>query len=117
MRQEDAAQCFAELGHATRLGVYRLLFQSGSKGLSVGAVQSELKVPGATLSHHIARLVKIRLIKQKRVGREMVCFAVPVRLDHLINYLQADVHTQNIVEMGSSTLNKFQLNKLAKACP
>jgi ArsR family transcriptional regulator, arsenate/arsenite/antimonite-responsive transcriptional repressor len=88
MRHDDAAQCFSELGHSTRLSIYRLLVKSGSRGMSVGEIQTALKIPGSTLSHHISRLVKVRLITQKRLGRELFCQPLALRLEHLINYLQ-----------------------------
>ena len=88
MRQEDASQCFTELGHPTRLSIYRLLIEAGSLGLPVREIQNKLKTPGSTLSHHIARLVKVRLIKQQRLGRELYCQPLTSRLEHLINYLQ-----------------------------
>lgn len=101
MRHEDAAQCFSELGHATRLTIYRLLVESGKSGLSVGEIQNKLKIPGSTLSHHISRLVKVRLIKQQRLGRELYCQPLSNRLEHLINYLQVKCSSKNLASVTS----------------
>ena len=102
MRQEDAAQCFTELGHAKRLSIYRLLVESGDLGLPVRDIQNKLKIPGSTLSHHIARLVKVRLIKQQRLGRELYCQPLPSRLEHLINYLQVKCSNSSSANINKS---------------
>ena len=88
MNTESAAKQLAELGHATRLSIYRLLVKGGHTGLPVGDVQAELGVPGSTLSHHISRLVSVGLIEQRREGRVLYCVPVYEKLDALVDFLK-----------------------------
>ncbi len=76
---EDAARCLAELGHPRRLQIFRLLIKAGESGLSVGEIQSELRIPKSTLAHHIAQLVSAGLMTQAREGRIQRCRVDAVR--------------------------------------
>ena len=57
MEIQDAADQLAELGHVTRLGVYRALVKAGDDGLPVSDIMQQLEIPASTLSHHISRLI------------------------------------------------------------
>lgn len=70
---EIVAKRLAELGHPTRLGIFRLLVQAGSAGLPVGEIQQRLGIPASTLSHHLARLVQADLIVQQRDKNTLFC--------------------------------------------
>ena len=87
MQLQDAADKLAELGHATRLGVYRALVKAGDDGLPVSDIMQQLETPASTLSHHISRLVRVGLIKQVRQGRVLRCYAQYRELTKLINFL------------------------------
>jgi len=87
---EIIAKAFKELGHPTRLAIFRRLVKSGSQGLAVGVVQDELNIPGSTLSHHISSLASAGLIKQRREGRILYCVVEYARLLEVINFLQRD---------------------------
>ncbi|MCO1335963.1 helix-turn-helix domain-containing protein [Microbulbifer sp. OS29] len=87
MEHQDAAKKLSELGHTTRLAIYRLLVKSGPEGLSVSDLQAQLDIPGSTLSHHISRLVNSGLMVQKRQGRVLLCVACFPALMDLVNYL------------------------------
>lgn len=88
MKIEHAANQLAELGHATRLAVFRHLVKGGRKGTPVGEIQAVLGIPGSTLSHHISRLVSVGLVKQQREGRTLFCVAQYEKLDALLEYLK-----------------------------
>ena len=90
MKLEQAAEQFAELGHSTRLGIYRALVRAGRGGLPVADLQRQLKTPGSTLSHHITRLVSVGLIKQVREGRVLRCFAQYKKLAKLQDFLSEE---------------------------
>ncbi len=87
MKLEKAAALLKELGHSTRLKIYRRLVTAGTSGLSVGTLQKELDIPGSTLSHHISALVAVCLVKQRRDGRTLYCTAQYSTLEHLLNFL------------------------------
>lgn len=90
MNIDQAAKALKELGHPTRLVVYKQLVKSGSKGRAVGEVQGELGIPGSTLSHHLKGLESAGLISQRREGRTLFCVAEFKRLDSLIDFLQEE---------------------------
>ena len=90
MKHEDAARRLGELGNTTRLAIFRYLVKVGPQGAPVGQIQKALGIPGSTLSHHIARLVSVGLIKQKRVSRTLYCTAQYSALDELIEFLQSE---------------------------
>ena len=100
MQIETAANRLAELGHSTRLEIFRHLVRGGRQGVPVGEIQSALGVPGSTLSHHINRLVSVGLVKQRREGRTLYCVPQYQELDALIDFLQHEccINECNVVE-------------------
>ncbi|MTI18283.1 ArsR family transcriptional regulator [Rhodobacteraceae bacterium RKSG542] len=88
MNNEEAVKALKELGHDTRLKVFRRLVKAGFEGLPVGQLQEELEVPGSTLSHHISSLMAAGLVKQQRDGRTLYCIAQFDHLQALIGFLQ-----------------------------
>lgn len=90
MEIDKAASQLAELGHTTRLGIYRALVRSGRSGLPVTDIQHVLNVPGSTLSHHISRLIRVGLVKQVREGRVLRCYAQFEQLDSLLDFLKEE---------------------------
>lgn len=90
MEVEVAAKCLAELGHSTRLNIFRYLVRGGKQGVPVGEIQSALNVPGSTLSHHINRLISVGLVTQKRDGRILYCVPQYQELDNLISFLKEE---------------------------
>ncbi len=87
MENEIAAKILAELGHNTRLSIFRYLVKTGPEGAPVGQIQAKLGVPGSTLSHHINRLVSVGLIQQVRESRTLYCVPQFAVLKELIEFL------------------------------
>ena len=94
MENEIAAKRLAELGHNTRLSIFRYLVKLGSEGAPVGQIQGKLGVPGSTLSHHINRLVSVGLIRQVRESRTLYCVPQFEVLNELIEFLLAECCTE-----------------------
>lgn len=69
MELEAVAKALKELGHPTRLCIYKEVVKAGYKGIAVGGVQEKLGIPASTLSHHISSLASAGLITQRREGR------------------------------------------------
>ncbi len=90
MDLETAARCFAELGHPTRLAIYRRLVQAGDDGMPVGALGEELGVIPSTLSHHVKQLLEAGLISQQRDGRILYCRPIYPRMDALLAFLREE---------------------------
>ena len=87
MKIEIIAPRLAELGHSTRLAIYRELIKVGNTGIAVGEIQKTLDIPNSTLSHHISRLMKVGLVKQQRDGRTLFCIAECDALNDVLNFL------------------------------
>ena len=87
MELNDVAAALKELGHPTRLGVYKELVRAGEHGAPVGDLQKKLNVPSSTLSHHISALVSVGLVRQVREGRILHCIAQYEVLNNLISFL------------------------------
>ena len=87
---DTVATALKELGHPTRLGVYKELVKAGEAGLPVGELQKRLDVPASTLSHHIAALVSVGLVRQEREGRILNCTAQYEVLQGIIDFLQEE---------------------------
>lgn len=87
MKLDAAAECLEALGSSHRLGIYRLLVQSGTQGMTVGDIRNQLDMPSSTLSHHIAKLVNKGLISQERESRNLICCCNYQRMTELLNYL------------------------------
>lgn len=90
MQHDDAVTKLAELGHGTRLAIYRLLVKAGSQGLMVSEIQQQLQVPNSTLSHHISKLIAAGLMSQSREGRILRCHANYSALSKLMAYLSEE---------------------------
>lgn len=90
MDQEIAVKRLSELGHSTRLSVFRLLVKAGPSGLAVGEVQKHLEIAAPTLSHHLQRLMSAGFIIQKREGRILYCIAKLDALLELTQFLESE---------------------------
>lgn len=90
MEIEIVAKALKELGHPTRLKIYKSVVKAGFQGVAVGNIQEELSVPGSTLSHHIAGLASAGLISQRREGRTLYCVAEYDQLQSVIEFLLAE---------------------------
>lgn len=93
MDLETAAKALKELGHPTRLAIFKRLVKAGPDGLPVGTLQDDLDIPNSTLSHHISSLVSASLLSQKREGRTLYCQPEYHHLQEVINFLQAECCT------------------------
>ncbi len=90
MKNEIIAKAFKELGHTTRVQIYKHIIRAGKQGISVGNLQEKLQIPNSTLSHHIASLVSANLIYQKRVGRTLLCVVSEEMHQIVINFFQEE---------------------------
>ncbi|TOH61015.1 ArsR family transcriptional regulator [Vibrio parahaemolyticus] len=90
MELEAVAKALKELGHPTRLCIYKEVVKAGYKGIAVGGVQEKLGIPASTLSHHISSLASAGLITQRREGRILFCVAEYECLDDVIDFLRAE---------------------------
>ncbi len=88
MNVNEVAKALKELGHPTRLLIYKSIVKAGYQGVAVGNIQEQLGVPGSTLSHHISSLASAGLLSQRREGRTLFCVAQYQCLVEVVNFLQ-----------------------------
>lgn len=88
MELEAVAKALKELGHPTRLCIYKEVVKAGFQGIAVGSVQDKLGIPASTLSHHVSSLASAGLISQRREGRTLYCVAEYECLDSVIEFLR-----------------------------
>ncbi len=87
---ETIANRLAELGHPTRLLIFKHLVKSGKEGATVGNIMKEIGIPGSTLSHHIAKMIKVGLITQVRESRTLYCFPQYEALEQVVDFLMSE---------------------------
>ena len=90
MDHEKVAASLAELGNSHRLSVFRFLVKAGHDGASVGDIQKGLGIPASTLSHHLARMARVGLIRQEKHSRTIICIPEYEHLESLISFLQEE---------------------------
>ncbi len=88
MEIEIVAKALKELGHVTRLKIFKSVVRAGFQGIAVGVLQEKLAIPGSTLSHHVSSLVSAGLISQRREGRTLYCVAQYEQLEAVIGFMQ-----------------------------
>ena len=88
MEIDAIAKVLKELGHTTRLVIYKRVVKAGRQGIAVGGLQEKLDIPNSTLSHHISSLVAAGLISQRRESRTLYCVAEYETLNAVIGFLQ-----------------------------
>ena len=103
MQTSIAAKRLAELGHETRLEVFRYLVKAGHQGVPVGELQTNLSIPGSTLSHHISRLVSVGLVEQRREGRILYCVPQYDKLLALATFLIDECCSKESCETDNNT--------------
>jgi ArsR family transcriptional regulator, arsenate/arsenite/antimonite-responsive transcriptional repressor len=84
------SQIMSELGNDTRLALFQTLVRFGSRGMTVGQIQSHMKVPASTLAFHLRGLTNVGLVTQHRDGRNVICTAQLDVLNRAIAEIQND---------------------------
>jgi DNA-binding transcriptional ArsR family regulator len=88
MELKIAAMVLKELGHTTRLDIYKTLVKAGRQGTARGGeLQQHLAIPASTLSHHLSSLISVSLVRRKGRGRTLFCHACYDNLAALIAFL------------------------------
>ena len=103
MDHEGVAASLAELGNTHRLAVFRFLVKAGHRGAPVGEIQKALDIPASTLSHHLARMAKVGLIRQEKHSRSIVCIPEYGHLENLIEFLQDECCVDEKIENAGTT--------------
>lgn len=83
----EAVKAMSSLAHETRLGIFRLLVQAGTPGLSVGQINHAVQVAAPTLSFHLKELANAGLIGSRQEGRFIYYNANYQAMNELLAYL------------------------------
>ena len=89
------ADMLAAMGNDARLGIMRLLLSAYPDGMVVGDIQSEMGIPGSTLSHHLEKLRGEGLADQRREGTFLWYSANARALQDLLTFLCAECCSRN----------------------
>lgn len=87
MKISDAVPALAALAQETRLAIFRLLVKTGPEGLPAGTIAERLGLPAATLSFHIAQLVRAGLVSARPQSRFIYYIADYPAMDALLSFL------------------------------
>lgn len=90
MEMNEAVEALAALAHDTRLGVFRLLVKAGPQGLSAGEIAGELDARQNTMSSHLHKLSRARIVTSERQGRHIIYRADFDAVGGLLLYLMED---------------------------
>jgi ArsR family transcriptional regulator, arsenate/arsenite/antimonite-responsive transcriptional repressor len=90
MEAKDAVAAFGALAQETRLEVFRLLVQAGPIGMMAGEIAEALKVPGSTMSHHLATIERAGLATSRRESRSIFYAADYEGTRKLLAFLMED---------------------------
>lgn len=90
MDDQQLVKILSELGHETRLGIFKTVIQYGEEGIKVGSIAQQLELAPSTLNFHLNRLVEAGVIRQDKQGREIYCYAVVGVLNEAVDLLLAE---------------------------
>ena len=77
-----------ELGHPTRLFIFKHLVKAENRACLSESCKSSSPFPASTLSHHIAALVSVGLVKQNRESRTLLCVSQYEVLEEIIAFFR-----------------------------
>ena len=89
------AEMFSAMGTEPRLRIMQLLLSAHPEGLVVSEIQSELEIPGSTLSHHLDKLKNEDLVRVQRESTFLRYTANTEALQQLLQFLYAECCTRN----------------------
>jgi ArsR family transcriptional regulator, arsenate/arsenite/antimonite-responsive transcriptional repressor len=89
------ADMFSAMGTEARLRIMQLLLKAHPAGLVVNEIQSELGIPGSTLSHHLDKLRNEGLVNVRRESTFLRYRANAEALQELLQFLYAECCTRN----------------------
>jgi ArsR family transcriptional regulator len=73
MNTDTAASQLQALGNPIRLRICEIVVKAGDGGVTVGRIQSALKINASTLSHHLKTLTSAGLLTQTRDATKLIC--------------------------------------------
>lgn len=87
METKQAIRALAALAQESRLQIYRLLIQTGPKGMSAGKISEDLDIPPSSLSFHLKELAYASLVTSQQDRRFIIYSANFQTMSELIGFL------------------------------
>ena len=87
METTSIVTALGALAQETRLRAFRLLVEAGPQGLPAGRIGEVLDLPPATLSFHLAQLVRAGLARSRPEGRFVIYSADFQSMNQLVGFL------------------------------
>jgi ArsR family transcriptional regulator, arsenate/arsenite/antimonite-responsive transcriptional repressor len=87
METNSAITALTALAQESRLAIFRLLVQTGSKPLSAGEIKEQTGIPGSSLSFHLKELSHAGLICARPESRFIYYSANYETMNALLAYL------------------------------
>ena len=89
------ADMLSAMGTVPRLRIMRQLLSAHPQGMVVGDIQSELGIPGSTLSHHLEKLKNVDLVTVRRERQFLWYAANAEALRELLAFLYEECCTRS----------------------
>jgi len=87
MKADEAVVALEALAQESRLGIFRLLVEAGPEGLPAGRIAERMKLPGPTLSFHLAQLKHAGLVACRREGTSLIYSAEFGAMNDLVAFM------------------------------
>lgn len=87
MENKAAVTALAALAQDSRLAIFRLLVQTGPKGLAASRIAETLGMPPSSLSFHLKELSNANLIAPRQEGRFLIYAAQFGTMNALLGFL------------------------------
>jgi len=87
METGEAVVALEALAQESRLGIFRLLVEAGPEGLPAGGIAARMKLPGPTLSFHLAQLKHAGLVSCRREGTSLIYSAEFEAMNGLVGFM------------------------------
>ena len=84
---DEAVVALEALAQESRLGIFRLLVEAGPEGLPAGRIAERMKLPGPTLSFHLAQLKHAGLVACRREGTSLIYSAEFGAINDLVAFM------------------------------
>ena len=90
MKIKSAIAALAALAQDSRLAIFRLLVETGPRGMPAGAIGEHLGIPPMTLSFHLSRLRHAGIVTSRRNSRWIIYSANFATIGRLVDFLVED---------------------------
>ncbi len=117
MDTQEALIAFDALSQETRLKVFRLLVEHGTKGAPAGVLSDKLGVPANTLSFHLSHMSNAGLVVSRREGRSIIYSADFDFFGGLIRFMVEDCCSVEFASIRDDKKKGCSVIELSNCCP